>query len=272
MFVDELPKKKIGYLSPRTAVENQAYEFYRLAPPGIMLVIVASGLEKFTAGDVKRITKTLNQRLDMLVERQVDIIAQTGVPLPLLVGIEAHDALIKHIADYTGIPATTQLENVIAAMKHLKLKNVLVANKWTDGMNAMLEAFLDREGISVAGVYNKSLAPKVFTKIPTKDSAKLAYDLGKKAFKEHPEADALYIGGGNWLSQPVCEQLEAEIGKPVIGNLGSFVWTMLHRLRMWRPLPGHGLLLEGRLKKPVRKTAKKTAGKSAGKRTTKGRK
>ncbi len=245
MFTDALPKKKIGYLSPRHVIDNNPYEFYRLAPPGVMLVMVNCGLDEFTAADVQRATKPLEKLLDRLVERDVNIISQTGVPLPLLIGIEAHDALLKHIADYTNLPSTSQLLNVIAGLKHLGLKNVLLVNKWTDGMNETLEAFLDREGISVAGVYNKSLSPAQFSKMSASDSAQLAYDLSVQAYKEHPEADGLYIGGGNWMSQPVCDQLEQETGKPTVCNLGCMVWTMLHRLDMWQPIPGHGKLLAG---------------------------
>ena len=49
MFKDSLPDKKIGYLSLRTYIENQAYELYRLAPPGIMLVLMPCGLRDHTA-------------------------------------------------------------------------------------------------------------------------------------------------------------------------------------------------------------------------------
>jgi maleate cis-trans isomerase len=245
MFTDALPKKKIGYLSPRHVIHNHPYEFYHMAPRGVMLVMVSCGLDEFTAADVERVTKPLDKMLDRLVECEVDIISQTGVPLPLLIGMEAHDALIEHIADHTKLPASSQLLNVIAGVKHLGLKNVLLVNKWTDAMNETLEAFLDREGVSVAGVYNKSLTPAQFSKMSASDSAQLAYDLSVQAYKEHPEADGLYIGGGNWMSQPVCDQLELETGKPTVCNLGCMMWNMLHRLDMWQPIPGHGKLLAG---------------------------
>ena len=176
MFIDELPKKKIGNLSLRHVTDNGPYEFYRLAPPGVMLVMVSLGLDEFTLEDVERVFKPLDRQLDMLVERDVDIISQTGVPLPCVIGLQAHDALLAHIEDYTGRPATSQLNNVIEALQHLGLKKVIVANKWTDKMNATLEEFLDRAGISCVGVYNKSLTPKEFSEIKTKDSAQLAYE------------------------------------------------------------------------------------------------
>ena len=245
MFIDELPRKKIGYLGPRHVSENQPYEFYRLAPPGIILVLISCGLEEFTAADVQRVTKPLDKMLDMLVERDVDIINQTGVPLPLLIGMEAHDALIKHIEDYTGKMASSQLMNVIAALKHMGIRKVLAVNKWRKEMNDNLDAFLRREGMELAGVSNKVLIPSEFSKINAGDSARMAYDLALTGAKSFPEADGIFIGGGSWLSQPVAEQVEGETGLPVVSNIGAMIWNLLHRLDVWEPIAGHGRLLAG---------------------------
>ena len=126
MFVDEMPQKKLGILSPRHVADNGPYEFYRLAPPGVMLVSVNCGLDHFTVEDVERVFKPIERLLDMMVERDVDIISQTGVPLPCVIGTKAHDVMLKRISDHTGKPATSQLNNVLAALKHLKLKNVKI--------------------------------------------------------------------------------------------------------------------------------------------------
>lgn len=246
MFVEELPTRKIGYLGPRHVIENQPYEFYRLAPPGIILVMVSCGLERFTAQDVERVTKPIDRMLDMLVARDVEIVNQVGVPLPLLVGMEAHDALIKHIADYTGRPATSQLMNVIAALKHLGIKKVIAVNKWHHDMNENLAAFLDREGIELAGVSNRALEPDEFSRINTKDSAKLAYDLSIQGVKDFPQADGIFIGGGSWLAQPVAVQVEAEVGLPVVTNIGAMTWNLLHRIGAWQPKQDCGRLLASR--------------------------
>jgi len=48
MFEEYKPKHKIGCLSPLAVVENAAYEFYRLAPRGLMLVLLPVGLSEFS--------------------------------------------------------------------------------------------------------------------------------------------------------------------------------------------------------------------------------
>ena len=86
MFEDAVPKLKIGVLKPLSVVDNSAYEFYRIAPPGVMLVMIPVGLGKFSKDDVERVFAPLDSYVDQLMERGVDLIMQSGVPLPLLIG------------------------------------------------------------------------------------------------------------------------------------------------------------------------------------------
>jgi len=68
-----------------SVVDNSAYEFYRIAPPGVMLVMIPVGLGTFTKDDVERVFAPLDGYVDALMERGVDLIMQSGVPLPLLI-------------------------------------------------------------------------------------------------------------------------------------------------------------------------------------------
>ena len=243
MFEDYLPKHKIGCLSPLAVVENAAYEFYRLAPPGLMLVLVSVGLTEFSRADVERVFAPLDTYLDMLKDRDVNLVMQNGVPLPLLIGIEAHDRMIAHMAKYTGLPATSTVLSVGRAARQLGLKNLALVNKWSDEMNRTLGDFLAREGVAVAGVANKSLAPAEFVKISTQDQMQLAYELGRRAFLENPDCDGVYIGGGTWLAEPVAGLLEQEFGKPVICNQAAMIRDILHILGDWTPIKGHSRVL-----------------------------
>ena len=119
------------------------------------------------------------------------------MPLPLLIGIEAHDRMIGHMADYTGLPATSTVLSVVRAASQLGFKRVALVNKWTAEMNANARRFLGARGVSVAGVANKSLTPVEFHQISAADQMQLAYELGRRAFREHPGCDGVYIGGGS---------------------------------------------------------------------------
>jgi maleate cis-trans isomerase len=243
MFEEFLPKVKIGALKPLAVIDNAAYEFYRIAPPGVMLVMIPVGLEDFSKQDVERVFAPIDALVDQLMERGVDIIMQSGVPLPLLIGVEAHDRLLDRIARRSGKPATSSVLGVVAAAKHLGLNRIALANKWSEPMNQTLGEFFARGGIEIAGVASEVMTPAQFQKSSTADSMKLALELGRAALTRYPDADGLYVGGGAWLSEPVCQALERQFNKPAISNQSAMIWDTLSRLGHWRPLVGQGRLL-----------------------------
>jgi maleate cis-trans isomerase len=244
MFEDDLPKRKIGVLSPLPVIDNGPYEFYRLVKDRVMLVLIPVGLAEFTDKDVERVFAPMDSYLDKLMERRVDIVVQSGVPLPALIGVAAHDRLLAHMADYTKRPATSSILGVVEAAKHLGIANIALANKWSEAMNRTLGEFFARKDIAVAGVASKVIAPSQFQKMSGEDNIQLAYELGRQALRDMPHADGLYIGGGAWLSQPVAEALEAEFKRPVITNVSAMIRNVLTLLDCWTPIPGHGRLLE----------------------------
>lgn len=243
MFEDTLPKLKIGALKPLSVVDNSAYEFYRIAPPGVMLVMIPVGLGKFSKDDVERVFAPLERYLDQLMERGIDLIMQNGVPLPILIGIEAHDRMIEHMRQYTGKPATSTVLAVVLAARDLGVRRIVAVNKWTQEMNRSLAAFFAREGVTVIGSTTKELQPADFHQIDANDHMTLAYELGRKALLDHPDADAIYVGGGSWIAEPVAGRLEQEFGRPVICNQAAMIRNVLKLLGAWTPIQGHSRVL-----------------------------
>src|SRR5258707_15453502 len=135
MFDEFNPRLKIGCLQPGAVVDNHPYEFYRLVPHGVMLVMVGVGLKEFSSQDVERVFAPLDGYLDQLMERGVNLGIQNGVPLPILIGMEAHDRMITHMGHYTGLPATSTVLSVVAAASDLGIRKVAVGNKRTDALN-----------------------------------------------------------------------------------------------------------------------------------------
>jgi maleate cis-trans isomerase len=239
MFERQIPKHRIGCLQPGAIIDNHPFEFYRLAPPGVMLVMIGVGLEEFSRRDVERVFAPLDRYLDQLMVRDVDMVIQHGVPLPLLIGIEAHDRMIEHMAHYTKKPATSTVLSVVQAASELGLRRLAVVNKWTADMNAALAAFLARGGVSIVGGATRPLDPVVFHRIETGDHMQLAYELGRQAFLNHPDCDGVYIGGGSWIAEPVAARLEVEFGKPVLCNQAAVIRNTFKMLGIWRPIEGH---------------------------------
>jgi maleate cis-trans isomerase len=133
--------------------------------------------------------------------------------------------------------------SVVQAAADLGLRRVAVVNKWTQEMNASLAAFFARGGVSVVGGATQSLHPADFHRFVAGDHMQLAYDLGRRAFLDYPDCDAIYIGGGSWIAEPVAVQLEEEFGKPVLCNQAAVIRNVLKMLGAWRPRAGHSRVL-----------------------------
>ena len=248
MFEDFVPKLKIGALKPLSVVDNSAYEFYRIAPPGVMLVMIPVGLGKFSKDDVERVFAPLDAYVDQLMERGVDLIMQSGVPLPLLIGVEAHDRLLDRIEKRSGKPATSSVLGVVAAAKRLGLRRIVVANKWSEPMNRTLGEFFARGGSRDRRRRGGGHGAGQFQKISTADHMTLAYELGRAAFTRHPgRRRALYrrrlLAVGAGLPGARARIRPARDLQPELHDLGH-----AHPARRLEADPGAGPAAGGGLK------------------------
>jgi maleate cis-trans isomerase len=223
--------------------ENGPLEFYRIAPPGAVMVMVPFGIEKFSSDDLERVLAPLDSMIDALVQRHVDIIISSGVPLSLLMGPDAHDAFLARIRDRANRPSGSTLTAAIAAARHLGIGRIAMVNKWDARLNGTLADFFARDGIETVGTATEVLPIDEFQGLPSGDSMELAYALGRQAFEQFPDAEGVFISGGTWLAQPVCEELEREFKKPCLGNQACALWDALKRLDAWSPIADHGMLL-----------------------------
>ena len=243
MFEQVVPELKIGWLQPSSVVDVAAYEFYRIAPPRVMLVLLPLGRGEFSDDDAGNDLAALDDQIDQLVARGVDMIVQSGVPIPLLLGIEAHDRMIEYIATRSGLPTTSTVLCVVRSAVQLDIKKLAMANIWDDSINKTLAKFFARADVDACGSETKPMQFADFMRLSGVEQLTLAYELGKQAFLNNPDCDGVYLGGGSWPVEPVATRLEEEFGRPVISHRAAMVRHSLQLLNSWKPIAGHGRLL-----------------------------
>ncbi len=241
---DYIPVRKVGYLSPLPVIDVGPYEFYRMAPDRTMIIMVAVGLQEFSAQDVERVWEPLEKLTAQLIERGADIVVQGGVPLPLLIGRQALARVMERIANAAGVPAISIMHSCVEAAKALGIKKIAAANKFSPSMNQVLGEFFAEGGIELVGAQSRALAPAQFLKMSPEAGADLAYELGRAALQANPEADGLFIGGAAWIALPAVRRLGQEFDRPWVPNGPSGGGASCRKLGNWQPKSGYGRLLE----------------------------
>ena len=116
-----------------------------------MAVMTGLGLSEFTAADGERIFAPLEAIVDKMVDRDIDMLMQSGMPPALLLGVEGHDRMIERMAARTDKPVQQHDPGAVRRSAAFGIENIVLANKWSDEMNATLAAFFARAGVSIAG-------------------------------------------------------------------------------------------------------------------------
>ena len=237
------PWFRLAYVTPHPIVDNVAYQFYRIAPDGMMLMTACLEITDYTTAAVERELPLFWKHVEELAESGANRVVLTGVPVSAALGRDRVQGLIGEVKKRTGLIFDTDLEAIVAAARHLKTTRVALATRWHEPLNDAVAAYLKLGGVEVVGRKARGATMAQNATLKAKDGMQLAIDLGRSALSAAPDAQALILPGGRWLSTHAVTPLEAEFGKPVLLNLNSSLWAALRQGGRGLPVDGGGMLL-----------------------------
>ena len=240
------PWYQLGYVIPHLYTDLDAYQFYRVAPEGMMLVTTGLNLTDYTLAAVEQELPTLWQRFDLLASKKVDRISLSGVPVAAALGRAKVREILAEGEKRTGIACDTDLEAHIATLQHFGARRIALATRWPERVNTALTRYLAEAGIEVVALRSRSRSLEQNKHSSAADDHLLALELGAEALRAAPEAQALLMPGGLWFAIHAVPMLEAEFGRPVLLNILATAWAALHTAgerMLHRPDPRWGRVL-----------------------------
>ena len=236
-------KARIGWIHPRVTSDIEVYDFYRVAPRNVILVVTnLEVVESSRKEDVDASLALLERAIERLATAGVDIIVQGGSPVHLRYGNEGHRQILARMRAATNIPATTSSQILADAFHELSAGRILLIATWRPDSLQLdnLRNFLRAAGIEIAAVegIGKSLSSIEKTKLTPADIYANAVQAGKR----HPEVDAVYIQSGTMATCDIIEPLENELGKPVVSAHSANIWGSFKPLSI-KVGSGYGSLL-----------------------------
>ena len=221
------PWYQLGYIIPHACTDMDAYQFYRVAPEGMMLVTTGLNFQGHSLEAVENELPLFWQRVDLLAKKKVDRIALSGVPVASFLGRKRMLETLAQAQARSGLPCDTDLEAHIAVLQHLGATRIALATRWHETTTTLLTRYLAAAGIQVIANHSR---PSTFAQQKSADpdaDHRLALELGGTALRETRDAQAVLMPGGLWHAMHAVPLLEAEYGKPVLLNILSTTWAAL---------------------------------------------
>ena len=232
-------RARIGYISAGVYLQSQ--EFDKVLPEGVVWAVVTLGVDRLIPEEFEQAIDRVLWAGKVLASREVDYIIVGGSPVQVSVGYEKSLEMARQIQETTGIPTMLQFTAVAEALNRLSAKKVIMVTPYEQENNERHKRQLEKLGFDVVNV--KSLGLKRNLDI-TKQPSYASYRLTMEAFRETPEADAVWIACPVWPVLSNVAILEKDIGIPVITDATNCLSAALVALGIKGPIKGYGKLLE----------------------------
>lgn len=232
-------RARIGSIQPSRG-DTFVYEFYRMAPEGVVIVTTSTNIRELTEAEFERALGEYENAGKVLATEEVDFILVGGTPVIALKGKGTDEEIAGRIQKATGIPTLHNFTAVIQALRVLNIKKLVVATPYRDAVNARHRQFLEDNGFDVLKIKGLQIERNVEI---AKTPPYAAYRLAKETFREAPGADGIYISCSRWQTTSFIEDLERDLKVPVVTNSQASIWAAFSRTGVGGVKPGFGQLM-----------------------------
>jgi maleate isomerase len=232
-------RARIGYTCPPLTAEVFPYEFYRLVPDGVTLVITTLTVIARSRREVDQAYEMSLRAARELAAAGVDVVFLGGVPVNLSRGERNALDILATLASELGIPVSSSAAAQEKAAKVLGCRKVVVVHPYAAKEDARLIADAQRYGCEVLGAMGYGKVITEFGRIP----ASAALDMGRALLRAHPQADAILLPSPHWPVIEAIEPLERELGVTVMAASQACIWDALRLAGVNDRIAGYGRLL-----------------------------
>ena len=229
---------RIGYICP-SVFELIAYDFYRMAPPGVGLIGVTCMIDGWSAEAYKKGLEQIKACATELGRRQCDFIIHSGVPLVVTQADGFAQEVVNQIETISGTPAITSILAGMRSLRELGIRRVGLVNPYPDDLNEALVRFLNSQDFEIGSVISLGAD---FTRIASVTEGDV-YAAAKKAIAEAGRLDGLYLPCPQFPVLDIIEKIETDLGVPAVSHLGAEMYVALKTIGVHSPIDGFGRLL-----------------------------
>jgi maleate isomerase len=232
-------RARIGYTSPPLTTEIFPYEFYKIVPEGVTLVVTTLAIVERSKSEVDQSYDISMKAAREMAAAGVDIIVLGGVPINLSRGTANAEQMIGDLESELGVKVATSASAQGEAAKALGCRKVVVAQPYEKTETDRIAGYARHFGCEVLGATGWGSAFNQIGRIPQE----AALEMGRELKRAHPDADSILLPSPHWPTVGAIDTLERELGVSVMTALQAIVWHALRRTGVGDRIEGFGRLL-----------------------------
>ena len=232
-------RTRLGLVLPSVNTVVEPW-FNAVAPEGVTFHAARMLLDSnLTADAVRRMDREEGlHAVEQLVSCKPAAVAYCCTASSIIQGVQYDDVLIHEIERVARVPAVTATRAITRGLELFEARRLAVASPYTDEIDAAEHRFFTDAGFEIVGSAHLGISDSFRLADPT---AQQIRELARAAWDS--SADALLITCLNLNSHEVIEELEAELGKPVITSTQATLWHLLRAANVNDRIEGYGHLL-----------------------------
>jgi maleate isomerase len=234
-------RARIGYCSPPFVTETFIYEFYRIVPDGVTLMITTLEVgSDYTATAFADSAERSMAAARAMGGAGADVIVLGGNPVNQSLGIENLPGLCASLSAEIGVPVTTSTLAQIDALTTLGVRRVASAHLAGPDHDARAHRQIQAMGFESVGVLSRG--PFSLLRLG-ETPLEVTLDLGRELRRRFPEADCIHFANAHWPVAFAIEALEQELGVTVMTSGQAIIWKALRTAGIEDRIEGFGRLL-----------------------------
>lgn len=239
---------RVGVIKP-TATSNSLQDLEALLPSDVELVPEYMGFAYRNLDEFARAMPAYAEKIAALAAKGCDMIHPEGAPPFMLQGLAEERRLIAAWEALHRVPVFTTGTTQLAALHALGVRRFAGFSPFDGALADAFAAYFRDAGFDVLAMGRPATADDNLYDLPRERLAQVIVS-AYRAVPGRPEA--LYLLGSEWRALDVIEEVEAQLGVPVLHPVVVRCWYILRRLGRTGRYERHGRLLRRMpLLKPV---------------------
>jgi maleate cis-trans isomerase len=240
-------RARVGIVNPSRG-DVLMYEYYRAAPPDVIVVPAALNLKRLDTADLERVYESYEAAVRDLAYEECDIVVLGGSPPVTAKGYGVERELVARAQRQIVAPVVALVRCEVEALEAVGAKRIAIGAPYTPALTEKFAAYFRAAGFDVLATRCLGIdRPVEMAQLPQDASADVARALRRDA----AGCDAIHLTCPRWPTLAGLAGLERELGLPVTSSSQSVVYGTLRRLGIADARPGFGSLLEGLAREPA---------------------